>query len=122
MFEGSGGGDPDVTCVRASEDLQYIAVGLSNGSVVLFRGADPHVCTEMGENAVLLATANGHTHVVRQLLDAGASVEMEWMGINALDVAQTLGRESAQQTIRAYESHFAGHISKCRGCSCVASW
>ena len=40
VFEGSGGGDPDVTCVRASEDLQYIAVGLSNGSVVLFRGAD----------------------------------------------------------------------------------
>ena len=77
---------------------------------------------QMGENAVLLATANGHTHVVRQLLDAGASVEMEWMGINALDVAQTLGRESAQQTIRAYESHFAGHISECRGCSCVASW
>jgi hypothetical protein len=32
-------GDADVTCVRGSEDLSYIAVGLSNGAVLLFRGS-----------------------------------------------------------------------------------
>ena len=30
-------GDATVTCVRASEDLKYVAVGLSNGRVILYR-------------------------------------------------------------------------------------
>eukprot|EP00935_MAST-01C_sp_MAST-1C-sp1_P001244 g1244.t1 len=89
---------------------------------LLFHGADPHAQTESGENALLVATANGHTQVIRQLLDVGASVEMQWMGITAADAARALERDSAFETLRAYESHFGGHISEARGCKCVASW
>jgi hypothetical protein len=31
-------GDADVTCVRGSDDLRYVAVGLSNGMVLIYRG------------------------------------------------------------------------------------
>ena len=47
---------------------------------------------------------------------------MQWMGLTAADAATTLQRESALKTIRAYESHFEGHISEKEQCDCVASW
>lgn len=39
VFESRTAGDyTQVTCLRASEDLQFIAAGLQNGAIILFRG------------------------------------------------------------------------------------
>ena len=78
--------------------------------------------TNLSTAALFIATAHGHTQVIRQLMDVGGAVEMQWLGLTAKDAAAHLERGSALQALRAYESHFSGHISEKRGCDCVVSW
>jgi hypothetical protein len=104
----------------------YVAAMRGNTASVgklLVRGANVHAKTEDEQSALLAATTFGHTQVVQQLMEAGASLKHSaWMGIDASAAAEELQRVSIVASMRSYESHFQGHIREVRGCSCVASW
>jgi hypothetical protein len=90
---------------------------------LIVRGANVHAKMEDEQSALLVATTFGHTQIVQQLMEAGASRKRSaWMGVDASAAAKELGRVSIVATMRSYESHFQGHIREVRGCSCVASW
>jgi hypothetical protein len=89
---------------------------------LIVRGADVHLKTEDEQSALLAATTFGHTQIVQQLMEAGARTSMLWMGVDAVDAAEALGRDSTVKAMVAYESHFQGHIREVEGCTCVASW
>jgi hypothetical protein len=89
---------------------------------LIVRGANVHVKTEDQQSALLAATTFGHTHIVQQLMEAGARKGSAWMGVDASAAAEALGRVSIVVSMRSYESHFQGHIRKVEGCVCVASW
>jgi hypothetical protein len=94
---------------------------LSVGKLIA-QGADVDAKTEDNQSALLAATTFGHTQVVQQLMEAGASRDMAWMGVDASAAAEELGRDSIVVSMRSYESHFQGFIREVRGCPCVASW
>jgi hypothetical protein len=62
-----------------------------------------------GTTPLFAATSRGHTHVMRQLIDAGASEDVSWMGLHPTDAAREMRQNSALKTLRAYESYFAGN-------------
>ena len=94
---------------------------LSVGKLIV-RGANVHVKTEDQQSALLAATTFGHTHIVQQLMEAGARKDEAWMGVDVSAAAEALGRMSIVVSMRSYESHFQGHIREVQGCACVASW
>jgi hypothetical protein len=95
---------------------------LSVGKLIVC-GANVHVKTEDEQSPLLAATTFGHTQIVQQLMEAGASRKRSaWMGVSASAAAEELGHVSIVATLRSYESHFQGYIREERGCACVASW
>jgi hypothetical protein len=103
----------------------YVAAMRGNSLSVeklIARGADVSAKTEDEQSALLAATTFGHTQIVQQLMEAGASKDAAWMGVDASAAAEELGRASIVVSMRSYESHFQGYIREVRGCSCVASW
>jgi ankyrin repeat protein len=104
----------------------YVAAMQGNAVSVgklLVRGANVHVMTEDEQSILLAATTFGHTQVVQQLMEAGASRKCSaWLGVSASTAAEKLGHVSIVVSLRSYESHFQGYIREVRGCTCVASW
>jgi hypothetical protein len=103
----------------------YVAAMRGNSLSVeklIARGADVRVETEDEQSALLAATTFGHTQVAQQLMEAGASKDAAWMGVDASAAAEELGWASIVVSMRSYESHFQGFIREVRGCPCVASW
>lgn len=47
---------------------------LASVNLLIEKGANIHYKGPTGENALLLASANGHTHIVKVLLSLGANV------------------------------------------------
>ena len=97
--------------------------------LLLSHGANVHQRAADGSTALTAALAAGQTAALQLLLAHGAgSKDTEWMGMDALDVAETAaglrgrGRSTIVQMLRAYESHFAGNILPTEGCACVVSW
>jgi hypothetical protein len=85
--------------------------------------ADVDVKTEDDQSPLLAAITFGHTQVVQQLMEAGASRKRSaWMGVDTSAAAEELGRATIVVSMGSYESHFQGFIREVRGCSCVASW
>jgi hypothetical protein len=95
-------------------------------------GADVHQRADGGQTALMAALVADHTATLQVLLDHGAGDLSEgsaegsnaepWMGIEMVEAAEALGRETAALVIRAYESEFMGNILPTRGGTCVASW
>ena len=90
--------------------------------LLIAAGADVHAVTESDESSLFVATAHGRTQVIRQLIDAGARVQEQWMGLTAVDAAEVMRHGSTLDTLRAHESEFMGRVLDKRGCKCVASW
>jgi hypothetical protein len=84
--------------------------------------ANVHAKTEDDLNALLVATAHGHTQITQQLMEMGARKASGWMGMSAEDAATALRQDSTLRALFAYESHFEGNIREVKGCTCVASW
>jgi hypothetical protein len=103
----------------------YVAAMQGHASIVaklITHGADVDAKTEAHENALLIATAHGHSQAIRHLMEAGASKESIWMGLSVTNAAKSLRQDSALATFTAYESQFQGNITDEEGCICVASW
>jgi hypothetical protein len=103
----------------------YVAAMQGNDSIVgtlLMHRANVHAKTEDGQNALLVATTNGHTQVTQQLMEAGARRGSVWMGVNVLESADSLGRLAIAASLRSYESHFQGNVLEQEGCKCIVSW
>ena len=47
---------------------------LPTGRLLITKGADPHISGKHGETALLLAAANGHVHVLKELIGHGVNV------------------------------------------------
>jgi hypothetical protein len=103
----------------------YVAAMRGNASIVetlLMHRANVHATTEDGQNALLVATANGHIQITQQLMEVGARKDSTWMGVNVLESADGLGLVEIAVSLRSYQSHFQGNILEQEGCRCVVSW
>jgi hypothetical protein len=103
----------------------YVAAMRGDAPIVeklLMHHANVHAKMEDGQNALLAATANGHTQITQQLMEAGAYKDSVWMQIDTLEAADRLGRLSTAVSLRSYESHFQGNVLEQEGCKCVVSW
>ena len=73
--------------------------------LLIAAGADVHAVTESDESSLFVATAHGRTQVIRQLIDAGARVQEQWMGHTAVDAAEAMRHGSTLDTLRASRVH-----------------
>jgi hypothetical protein len=91
---------------------------------LLKSNANVHKRSVDGQTALFIASAGGHTAVIRLLMEAGAKTDDGdgFMGLTAADAAMTLRQTSALLSLRAYESHFSGHILPQRKICTVVSW
>lgn len=97
------GADANATCGRdgatalseaASRGLETIV------GVLLSRNANPNLVTGSGQSPLMLAASQGHLGVVRDLIAAGARVELrDSLGQSAADYARLFGREEILATL-----------------------
>jgi hypothetical protein len=89
--------------------------------ILLEHGADVHQRTSQAQSPLLAATAHDNPEIIQLLVEAGAEVGDEWMGLNVADAAKLTRKNSAWATLHAYESEFVGNILPTRNAKCVAS-
>jgi hypothetical protein len=106
----------------------YVAAMQGHVSIVeklLVHRANVHAKMEDGQNALLVATANGHIQIAQLLMEAGARTDSGWLGVDAEDAAEALDpltRDTVLTMFYSYESHFQGNVLEEEGCKCVVSW
>ena len=72
--DGSGVNDEDKNGLTPIQWAAFYGQ-MSSIKILLSHGADLHHRGASGENALMLASANGHAHVVRALLKMGADMK-----------------------------------------------
>jgi hypothetical protein len=75
-----------------------------------------------GKTPLLAASTRGFADIVSLLIANGASVEDEWMFVDATQIAKAQDNKAVLKTIKAYESEFAGRIIDSSDVKCIVSW